>query len=73
MGRLFYASTVVVAIGAALIWGVNGSVREVDVNTIGGVVVLVGLIGALLSVVSWARRQGSSMGPVDDETPAFRR
>jgi hypothetical protein len=73
LGGLFYPSTIVVAIGTALIWGVNGSVLEIDVNTIGGVVVLLGLIGTLLSVASWAWRQGSSIAPTDDENPAFRR
>jgi hypothetical protein len=66
-------STVLVAAGVILIWSASGSVREIEVDTIGGVVLLAGLIGALISLVVWTRRDVSSFASGDDESEIFRR
>jgi hypothetical protein len=73
MVGFFSASVVLVAVGVVLIWGINGSVRGIEVNTIGGILVLAGLIGALLSLVRSARKEGSSIGSMDDEPRILRR
>lgn len=72
MFALSYVSVVLVAVGVVLIWGIDGSVRNLDVNTIGGIVVLAGLVGALVSMVVWAKREGSSVS-VEDDAPLYRR
>jgi hypothetical protein len=72
MFALSYVSVVLVAVGVVLIWGIDGSVRNLEANTIGGIVVLVGLVGALVSMVLWAKREGSSV-PVEDDAPFYRR
>jgi hypothetical protein len=72
MIALSYVSVVLVAVGVVFIWGIDGSVRNLDANTIGGIVVLAGLIGALVSTVVWAKREGSSL-PVEDDAPFSRR
>jgi ABC-type uncharacterized transport system permease subunit len=53
---LVVGSIVLVAAGAVLIWGVNASVGGVDVTTIGGGLILIGLIVALVALMVWARR-----------------
>lgn len=72
MVGLLYVSTVLVAAGVILIWGVDGSVRSINVNTIGGIVLLAGLVGALVTLVVRTKRDGSSLSS-DDESRAFRR
>jgi hypothetical protein len=73
MVGLFYVGTVFVAAGVILIWGASGSVREIEVDTIGGVLLLVGLIAALISLVVRTRRDVSSFVSGDDESEIFRR
>jgi hypothetical protein len=52
----FLASALVVLAGGTLIFLVDGSVRGIDVDTIGGVLVLVGFVSALLLVLLAATR-----------------
>jgi hypothetical protein len=55
-------SLLVVAVGATLTWAVNADVAGVDVQTIGVILLVVGLAGLLVSLVlvftneSWATR-----------------
>lgn len=47
----FAASIVVIAVGACLLLGVSGSIGGVDASTIAVIVIMLGGIGALLSLV----------------------
>ena len=47
-------SIVLVALGAILIWGVTAEVAGVDVNAIGWILLIVGIVGALLSMIFWS-------------------
>ena len=47
-------SILLAAIGAVLIWGVSYEVAGVDVDAIGWILLIVGAIGALLSMIFWS-------------------
>ena len=48
------ASLVLSAAGAILIWGVNATVSGLDVNAIGAILLVVGIIGFVLSLLFWS-------------------
>jgi hypothetical protein len=48
-------SVVVTAVGAFLLWGVDRSIGGVNANTIGAILVVLGAIGALMSLVLRSR------------------
>jgi hypothetical protein len=47
-------SLLLVAAGAILIWAVDVTVSGVELQTIGWILLIVGAIGALLSLVFWS-------------------
>jgi hypothetical protein len=47
-------SLLLVAIGAILIWAVDVSVSGLELKTIGVILLIVGAVGALLSVIFWS-------------------
>jgi hypothetical protein len=47
-------SIILVAVGAILIWAVEADVSGVDLTTIGWILLIVGIAGALLSMVFWS-------------------
>jgi hypothetical protein len=47
-------SLILIAAGAILAWAVNVSPSGVDVNTIGVILMIVGIVGGLLSMVFWS-------------------
>lgn len=47
-------SLVLIAVGAILTWAVTADVSGVDINTVGVILLVVGLAGALLSLVFWS-------------------
>ncbi len=47
-------SLVVVAAGAILIWGVTGEAAGLDVDAIGVILMVVGLVGLVLSLIFWS-------------------
>lgn len=47
-------SIVLAAIGAVLLWAVDASVAGVEVDTVGFILLVVGIAGALLSLVLWS-------------------
>jgi len=55
-------SLLVIAAGAVLTWGVTADVADVDLHTVGIILLVVGIAGLILSLVltfsheSWARR-----------------
>jgi hypothetical protein len=48
-------SLLLVAAGAILIWGVTGEASGIDVDAIGVILIVVGIIGFVLSFVFWDR------------------
>ena len=48
------ASLLLSAAGAILIWGVNATVSGIDIQTIGAILLVIGIIGFVLSLVFWS-------------------
>ena len=48
-------SLLLVAAGAILIWGVTGEASGIDVDAIGVILIVVGIIGFVLSLLFWDR------------------
>jgi hypothetical protein len=64
-------SIILAAVGAVLLWGVDASVAGVDLDTIGLILLIVGIAGALLSLMFWTTWGG--FGTRDDERVVQRR
>jgi Domain of unknown function (DUF6458) len=47
-------SLILIAAGAILVWAVDATVSGVDLVTIGWILLIVGAVGALLSLVFWS-------------------
>ena len=47
-------SLILIAAGAILTWAVNATVSGVDINTVGVILMVVGIVGLLLSLVFWS-------------------
>ena len=47
-------SLILIAVGAILTWAVTADVSGVDINTIGVILLVVGLAGFVLSLVFWS-------------------
>jgi hypothetical protein len=48
------ASLFLIAAGAILIWGVTGEVAGLDVDAIGAILMVIGIIGLILSLIFWS-------------------
>jgi hypothetical protein len=48
------ASLFLIAAGAILVWGVTGELAGVDVDAIGVILMVVGIIGLVLSMIFWS-------------------
>ena len=48
------ASLLLVAAGAILIWGVTGEFAGLDVDAIGWILMVVGIVGLVLSMIFWS-------------------
>jgi hypothetical protein len=48
------ASLFLIAAGAILIWGVTGEVAGLDVDAIGAILMVIGIIGLILSMIFWS-------------------
>lgn len=48
------ASLILSAAGAILIWGVNATVSGIDIQTIGAILLVIGIIGFVLSLFFWS-------------------
>ena len=70
--RLIVSALLVVAGLIVILW-VNGSAWGVEANTIGGTVVLLGLVSALVAMALRARRDQASGRSEDDEPVALTR
>lgn len=51
-------SLILIAVGAVLIWAVDVSTNGVNVHAIGVVLLIVGCIGAILSMIFWSSWAG---------------
>jgi hypothetical protein len=51
-------SLILIAVGAILIWAVDVSANGVNIHAIGVVLLIVGLVGALLSMIFWSSWAG---------------
>lgn len=47
-------SLLLIAAGAILLWGVTGEVVGIDIDAIGVILMVIGLIGGVLSAVFWS-------------------
>ena len=47
-------SLLLIAVGAILVWAVDVSVSGIDLTTIGWILLVVGAIGAVLSLIFWS-------------------
>ncbi len=47
-------SLLLIAVGAILTWGVEADVEGLDVDAIGVILMIVGLVGLILSMLFWA-------------------
>jgi hypothetical protein len=47
-------SLFLIAAGAILTWAVNATVSGVDINTIGVILLVVGIVGVVLSMIFWS-------------------
>lgn len=65
-------SALLVGAGAVLVAAANGSVRGIEANTIGAVMILLGLLYALIvSVISLTRADLAAPAVEDDEPQVF--
>jgi hypothetical protein len=47
-------SILLIAVGAILVWGVTGEVAGVDIDAVGVILMVVGALGAVLSMIFWS-------------------
>lgn len=47
-------SILLIAVGAILTWGVTAEAEGLDVNAIGVILLIVGLLGLILSMIFWS-------------------
>lgn len=69
----FVASVSLVLAGLILILWVSGSISGVEANTIGGVLLLLGFVSALVLVALHASRDEGGPGGRDEPTMPWRR
>ena len=55
-------SLVLIAVGAVLTWAVSVQVSGVDLNAVGVILMVVGIVGLLLSLLFWSSWGG--FGPI---------
>jgi len=72
-------SLILIAFGAILTWGVNATSSSIDVDVVGVILMVVGIVVFLISLVLWRTWWGAGFygglydGPVDPVGPAVRR
>jgi len=71
----FVISLILIAFGAILTWAVNSTSGSIDVNVVGVVLMVVGIIVFALSIVLWRSWWGAGFwgGWYDEGAPAVRR
>jgi hypothetical protein len=66
-------SLVLIAAGAILTWAVNASVSGLELQTIGVILMVVGIVGLLLSMLFWSSLGFGAREGTDRETIIDRR
>lgn len=68
-------SLILIAVGAVLAFAVHVTTSGFDVNTVGYILLVVGAVGALISLIFWSSwgGVGGTRRTVVDEGPAARR
>lgn len=51
-------SLILIAVGAVLAWAVNATTSGFNINTIGYILLVVGIIGLILSMIFWSSWAG---------------
>jgi hypothetical protein len=51
-------SLILIAVGAVMAWAVNVSTTGFDIQTVGYILLIVGIIGAVLSMIFWSTWAG---------------
>ena len=69
-------SLFLIAAGAILTWAVNASVSGIDINTIGVILMVVGIVGLVLSMIFWSSWGGPGYANrrrtvIDDGPPGY--
>jgi hypothetical protein len=59
-------SLILIAAGAILTWAVNASVSGLELQTVGVILMVVGLVGLLLSLIFWSSWGGVHRRDGDD-------
>jgi hypothetical protein len=67
-------SILLIAAGAILAWAVNADVSGVNIHAVGWILLIVGIVGAVLSMIFWSSWAGPGYwnrrrGPYVDEGP----
>jgi len=60
-------SIFLIAVGAILTFAVHASVSGVSIQTIGVILMVVGVLGLLVTMLIWAPRRGAARGGVVEE------
>jgi hypothetical protein len=55
-------SLILIAAGAILTWAVNATVSGLDINTVGVILMVVGIVGLVLSAMFWSSWGGVGGG-----------
>ena len=69
-------SIFLIAVGAILAWAVSVNTNGIDLNMVGVILMIVGILGLLLSLIfwsTWGGFGGSRRTVVEDAPPATRR
>jgi len=70
----FVISLILITFGAILTWAVNSTSGTIDVNVVGVVLMVVGIVVFLLSIVLWRSWWGAAFwGGMYDQEPVVRR
>ncbi len=55
-------SILLIAVGAILTWAVNATVSGLEIQTIGVILLIVGIVGLVLSLIFWSSWGGVANG-----------
>jgi len=71
-------SLILIAVGAVLTWAVNATVSGLNINAVGVILMIVGVVGLLLSLMFWSSwggpagvRRRTTTTYVDDGPPGY--
>ena len=62
-------SLLLIAVGAILVWGVTGEVSGLDLDAVGVILMVVGALGAVLSMIFWSSWGGPGYWGTRRRTP----